>query len=265
MKGMQRRAGVGATAGLVLLAIVGCAASPARSQRLADANAAYRQGQHQQAYDQAVGLARTGSSAQRDEAAYLAGMSAKQLGRRAEAIRYLSRAARSSDRGLAADALSGLGLTYSEDGRYADAANALLRAADRYTGQDRAEALFYAAVAQQKLGRWAEARDNLVTARAASDNPAFIRQADQQLAVTGYTLQIGAFTDPANARRAAQAAAARALALRLGAPQLVAASDRYRRRLTLVQLGRFATFDSAQRARQAYGDPQAIVVPLARR
>ncbi|MEO1236415.1 MAG: SPOR domain-containing protein [Planctomycetota bacterium] len=245
---------------LAALSVTGCRSSgPPPS--LADANAAYDRGDYQQAYTTASVIARGEPTQDREAAAYVAGLSARELGRPDRAIRFLTQAADGFDPALAADAGVMLGLTYSEQERYAAATDALLDAAPRLTGEDRAKAYFYAAVAQQKLGRWAPARDHLTLARTATADPALRQQIEEQLAVNGYTLQVGSFADAANARAAADQLAPQAQAVGVGRPRLI--PNHARPGQTLVHVGRFTTYNSAASYRGELGIPGAFVVPVA--
>ena len=248
-----------AAAALLVLAIAGCAAPP--STRVDEANTAYRRGDYQRAYALASPSA-SSSSASGTAAAYVAGLSAQKLGRLDTAARYLGRATRSPDDALAADALASLGLLEHSRGRYAQAAQHLERAARRLTGEQRARAYFYAGISHQKLDRWAQARTALVLARQATSSNTMRRRIEQRLAVTGYTVQVGAFGDRDNAQRLAQQLAPKAQRAGAGAPRLVRSTDSRGRPLTLVQVGRFSSFDTARRTRQQLGISDAVVVPI---
>ena len=223
----------------------------------------YNRGEYRAAYRAASSASRRGSTADRAEAAYVAGLAAERIGDPAVAVRYLRRAAETGPADLAADANASLGLALHRLGRYDESARRLYAAAEHLSGEDRARAYFHAGLSLQKLNRWPQARTALLLARDGTRDAAFRGQVERQLAVTGYTVQLGAFADVANARRQAEAIAARARAARLGAPRLVTA-DEAGRTLTLVHVGRFTSYAAAQQAREALGD-EAIVVPLAGR
>ena len=251
---------------VVTIAVAGCQ----QGQKLGlvadpgEASAAYERGDFTEAFDKGKSVARYGERVNRPVAAYIAGMSARRLGDDANALRFLRQAATTTgDTDLAADAWATLGILYSERGEYSNAAHALLRAAERYTGEDQARAYFHAAIAQQKLGRWPQARTNLILARAQSDEPGFWQRVTEQLNVTGYTIQTGAFRERANARRAAEDLARRARTLGLPQPRLVDSTDTRGSRVTLVQVGEFATFASARATRDRLGAIAAVIVPLA--
>lgn len=249
--------------GVVVSLGAGCQQLQRLTPDVADATAAYERRDFETAFRKGAAVARSGRDAEQTLGAYIAGMSARRMGDTGNAARYLSRALNAEDESLAADAAATLGILYSEQGRYADAAHALLRAAKLYTGEDRARAYFHAGIAQQKLGRWPQARTSLILARAASRNPEFWQQVEQQLNVTGYTIQTGAFRDAGNAQRAAAELVERAAAVGLPEPRLVRSTDAAAGEVTLVQVGEFATFASARSYRDRLGADSAVIVPLA--
>lgn len=252
-------------ASVSILLLVGCVPPGCRKSEplatLDDANSAYQRGDYEQAYNFASQIASAEPSLDSTEAAYVAGLSAGELGKTDQAVKYLRQAAEGFDKQLAADAGVMLGLAYSTQERYALATDALLTAAPNLTGEDRAKAYFYAAVAQQKLGRWATARDHLTLARASSADPAFREQVEQQLAVNGYTLQLGSFTDLENAQAAADQVKETAKSIRIGEPRLL--PNPARPGQTLVHVGRFTTYSSAAAYREQLGVPGAFIVPVA--
>jgi len=224
----------------------------------------YQRGDYARAQTAAEHAAATAGGSQRDLASYMAGMSAYRLNKFDTAVRYLRVAATSRDESIAADARSTLGLIYSSLGRYAEAADTLLRSANLHTGEDRARAYFYAGIAQQKLGRWPQARTSLLLARRSTRDPGLARQIDQQLAVTGYTIQVGAFASRTNADKAASRYARKAASAGIGAVKVTPSARNPGPAVNLVQIGRFATFGAALTARTRLGDPGAVIVPLQR-
>lgn len=249
---------------LLLATLAGCQ-KPLRPGLLNDASVYYDRAQYEDAYAAASAVARRGEPGERDAAALIAGLAARQQGDADAAEQHLLDASDSDDGAIAGDALASLGLLYAQQQRYERSAAALGRAAEFLQGQPRANAWFYAAIAQQKLGRWAQARTNLVLARAASEDPAFIGQVNDQLDVVGWTLQLGAFRDRDNAQEMAQEIADRAREARLGTPRIMEAPDRDGATLAVVQLGQFTTFQSASSARDRLGENAAIIIPLAGR
>jgi tetratricopeptide (TPR) repeat protein len=263
------RMAAGLVASLMLAACAG-SPSPAASTasppgsgrgRLAVAYEAYARGDYRQTYQVSRSLADgSGPVALREEATYMAGVSAARLGQMRTAETYLRRAATSRNQAIAADALAELGLLYAAAGRYTEAAAAFERAAPRLTGEAKAQAYFHAAAAQQKLSRHSQARTNFTLARNHSRNPAFRARVDDELATTGFTLQIGFFTAADNARRAAQQIAP-TMTRQLGPARIVPATDAQGRPGFLVQMGQFSSYASAMATRQSLAS-NALIVPL---
>lgn len=248
---------------LAALPLAGCGG--ASRQRLAEIQADFNAGNYQQAYRRAMILENTPPEPMhvKQSAAYLAGLSAYRLGDRTNAYQHLEFAARSRDPQLRTRAQAMLGLVYNELGRFDEAARNLLAAADGLEGEEKARAYQAAGTAQQRLGRWASARSTLSLALSQSRDEAFRRRVGEQLRATGYTLQTGAYQDQGNAVKAAEELASKAVSLQMGPPRVVPATDpTQNRRLYLVQVGEFASWQTAQMARERLGVTQAIPVPL---
>ncbi|MFP4144732.1 MAG: SPOR domain-containing protein [Phycisphaeraceae bacterium] len=220
----------------------------------------YRQGDHARAYQAAAEAAAWSSGRSRDTANYVAGLSAHHLGRLDTAERHLREALGTSDDSLRGDVRAELGLVQHARGNYAQAAAELEEAADQLEGNDKAQAHLFAAISLQKLGRWSSARTHLLLGRASASDPTLRSRIREQLDVTGYTLQLGAFRDRRNARRLAAEVASTVQRLRLGPPRLVTRDG-----LTIVQVGQFTRFETARRMKDRLGRQQAIIVPLAGR
>lgn len=247
---------------IVAIAVVGCESAPKGD--MTEAQLAFRDQDYQTALSESSAAAKRLSGPASDEAAYLAGLSAQRLGRYNEAAVYLQRAARSSDRKLSGDAYGALGLLHTDRGDFAAAAKALLSAADRLDGHNKANAYFYAALAQQRLGQWSQARSNLIQARSAGPDADLLTRINQQMRVTGFTVQTGAYSTRDNAERAAARLATRVKGLSLGSPVVVEARTASGQRLYLVQVGQFVTHTRAVLARSSVQMDSAIVVPLTR-
>ncbi len=228
------------------------------------AQSAFQRGDYTRALTTSQRAAATAGGHDRDLSHYMAGISAYRLGNMATAERYLRVAAKSSDDSLSADAQSTLGLIYSQMGRYAEAANAFLRGADHQSGEDRAQAYFYGGIAQQKIGRWPQARTSLLLARKTTRDPALLSRVDQQLAVTGYTIQLGAFSSRANADKLAGKHALRASSAKAGSVFVTPSTRSNGQVMHLVQVGRYATFGAASAGRSKLGVGDAVIVPLQR-
>lgn len=222
----------------------------------------YNQGDYQGAYDIGRPIAWDRFRDDRYEAAYLAGLSAQALGQLHNADKMLNKAKASPDPSLATDAADALGLVYSQQERYAEAQRELLWAAERLTGERKARAYFYAGIAQQKLGQWSQARTTLVLARGLTRDAGFRTQIDQQVNVTGWTLQLGAFTDRGSARDLAESIAAKARDMKLGLPRLVNGTTADGQTVTFVHVGQFTSYQSATRYRDALGTPGVLIRAL---
>lgn len=259
----------------VLVGVVGCTDSTLKQTYLEDtyvdraptgtvddATAAYQYGDHATAYAIAKPIAGDYINPRHEEAAYIAGLSAYAMGRLGEASQLLNKAKASDDPALAADAAGQLGLVYSAQGRYPEAQDTLLWAAERLQGESKAQAFYYAGIAQQKRGQWSQARATLYNALRHTTDPATEAQVREQLATTGWTLQVGAFTQLAAANTAAQNVNDPATRLGLGQPRLVASTDAQGRPLTLVQVGTFTSYQSAARFRDNLGTA-VIIKPIA--
>ncbi|MFA9480189.1 SPOR domain-containing protein [Phycisphaerales bacterium AB-hyl4] len=225
----------------------------------------YEQGQYEAAYHAGSARARRGDLLDRDEAAYVGGLAAMRIGRLNSAERLLRQASRSRDGSLRGDALANLGLLQYRSGRYEQAADQLTQGAEYLSGEDRAQAYFYAGIAQQRLGRWPQARTSLLLARNTTESESLRQRALDQLSVTGYTVQLGAFSTEENARSAAEEVAERSVEMRFGSPRIVPARSTDGRTMTLVHVGTFSSYQGAYDARARMGVTNAIIVPLAGR
>ena len=232
---------------------------------LVSAQASFRQSDYARALDQAVKLSHSADPAVRMEASYLAGLAARQQGKPQLAAQYLQAVTKNTDCQMAADIAAELGLIYRQQQRYNLAVRQLLVAAKNLEGQHRANAYYYAAEAQKKLGRWAEARTSLSLARASSNDLSFRQRIDEQLDVTGWTIQVGAFEQQSNAQSKAKSVATQGQGANLGPARIVPSIDVNGRKLYLVQIGQFSTFVTAKTARNRLKASQgSIIVPLAR-
>jgi tetratricopeptide (TPR) repeat protein len=181
-----RRDAINSIAWLVLgIVLAGQAGCNSERAGLNAATEAYRRHDYAGAYQQARQVYEAGPGSTADEAAYLAGLSAHQLGDLAAAERYLGIACRSANERLAGDAYADLGVVCAQQERYGPSVVAFRQAATRLTAQEAANARFKAGIGLQKLGRWTEARGEFDQARALSDDPAFLRAVTDQAAVSG--------------------------------------------------------------------------------
>ncbi len=236
----------------------GCESQPP-SPALHAAYNAYHRGNYSESYGNAKAVA--DASIENGDAAYLAGLSAYQLKQSGEAERYLLQATRAANLKTSGDAHAMLGRIYAEQGRHERAVENYAIAASRLSGDERANALLFLAQSQQHLGQWPQAGANLNLARQATQNPEVLQRIAQQQAVTGWTLQVGAYTTEINAQRAAQDLATKTSKMSVGSPRLVPAVDSGGKRLILVQVGTFTNQAGASAAKGRIA-PHAAVVPM---
>lgn len=221
----------------------------------------YQARRYEQAYSAAESIHRRSTGAQRQQAAYLAGLSAYQLGRLARAERFLEEAGRSSDAAMAGKAWATLGILHFDEHNYRQSIAAYKNATSRLTGQDKAEAAYRCAQGYQELDQTSQARTQLQIALGASTDPDFKSRIERELRTSGYTLQIGAFSNRANADALAREFQQSSQAVRFGPPRVVrttsAGSVMY-----CVHIGTFNSFQSALRSVDQLHLP-AYVRPLA--
>lgn len=258
-----------------LLATAGCTDSTLKDTYLEDsyvdrapagtvdaAYDAYRMGDYAGAWTTAKPIADDYLNPRHLEAAYIAGLSANALGDTRNADWMLRKALTSDNDALAADAGAQLGLVYSQQGRYDEALKLLLWAAEQQEGENKAQSFYYAGVAQQKMGQWSQARATLYNALRHTSDPNMEAQTREQLATTGWTLQVGAYSQQDTATAAAQRVADRANRLGIGLPRLVESTDANGRNLTLVQVGTFTSYQSAATFRDQLGATGVIIKPI---
>lgn len=230
----------------------GCESGPQASSRLSLALGHYDAQQFNLAHQHAVEVARSPSAtaAEREQAAYLAGLAAFRSGDMDEAELRLSALGTASDPRLLASSQALLGQIRLAQKRPAEAA-ALFDAATRgLDATDARQARRYAAVAHFEAG-------NHVAARQRHDfasEPSTLRG--------GFTLQVGAFSDPARADQAAAQAADIARRHGLEPTTIRQTTDSRGRPLFLVQFGHFPTRHAAAQARTSLGRLDYIVAPI---
>lgn len=240
----------------------GCQADGTDDMKAIDA--AFERGDYKTAYSKSTRIVMlpTSTPDNAGHAMYMAGMSAFRLNDLPNAQMYLERAIQSSDPRLVANARAMLGLVSTQQGLYDKAAENLVAAAEAMEGQDKANAYFYAGAAQQKSGRWPQARVNLSMALSYSKDEGFRQKVREQLKITGYTLQLGAFSSEDAGGKLAARYAAKAAELKLGAPRVVKSTDPDGKTLHLVQVGQFTSFPTAIMWRDKLGVSNAIVAGL---
>ncbi len=241
------------------LSLAGC--SSARPKASEDALTRFEAQDYQGALRLASASSARTAGANQAEAAYIAGRSAFELKKYDEAERWLRPIARSADRTLAGRSSATLGLIGAERGAYAAAALDFVAASRKLEGDEAARALLMAGDCYRLTGRLDAANSAYTTGKGLAASSKVRDSLDSRLANNAYTLQVGAFSDMANAARAAGDTRTRAASRGLPAPGIVTSEDVTGRTLYLVQVGRFETKEQAAAARVRLGG-ELVVVPV---
>lgn len=231
---------------LIGLAASGCAKQPLdeQGQKLFYAgHQAFRQGQYDEA-DQLFSevVARNPSSWALSEVYYFRGLTRLQLGQRGAAKTDFREGATRYGRELTQvySAVALANLEY-EEGDDATAVHLYQEALERPVGQLPMDAVLYRyAVSLQRTGQWARADE--VWARLLSEHPhsPLADHARRRFQARGFTVQIGAFSELANAERAAAKARADGFDAEVRPPQTSG------RMLYTVAVGRYRSHEDAR-------------------
>lgn len=229
----------------------------------------YEAGRYEEAYKRATQVAERGSGKAKEEAALYAGLSAQRLGDTANAEKYLTPLTRSADRSIAGRASAALGLLEMDNGNHRGAVTLFNAASNDLTGDDAARAAFYEGQCWETLGDTGKAEDAYTRASGMANNQRLRDDIDARLADLsgggmggatvagggsgGYSIQLGLFSNRANADRLAQSSAGTAQSLGLGAPRVAAKRDAQGRQMWAVFVGRFQTLEEASRLRKNFG------------
>lgn len=215
---------------------------------------------------------------QREEAAYLGGLAAYQLGDLDGAERRFMVSTRSSSGQTAAKSKAMMGQIRMDQGRPRDAAAYFVDAQPLLTGDDAELCAYNASVAYQQSGdtnsakTWMAKSGNLVPGRSTYSAPPSgsgttvarsntTTGGSNASSATGFTLQVGAFKEKTRAQQAA--ADAQKLASRdgLGSVKILTRKDNRGSTMYVVQFGRFATREAAAAARSKLNRLNYIVAP----
>lgn len=235
-----------------------------KSQNAKPALDLYNQGDFPGAYREAETIAgKTTDQGARDQAALVAGMSAYELRRYDDAERWLRPVTRSLDREASGRAFATLGLVGVRRDRYATAALDLMSAGRRLQGDDSAQAHYFAGECYTLMGDLDRARGAYNRALATAQTPALRERVGQRLADSDYTLQLGVFSNRANADALLAKATRQSSQRGLGTPSVAQTTDVAGRTVFLVQLGRFKNRTEAVAARARLG-MESVIVPAKR-
>lgn len=221
----------------------------------------YQAGQYREARQTAQQVANQSLGRQRDEARYIAGLSAYRLGKSQDALDDLEPLTNNPDNELAGNAAATVGMIYIDLKQDNRALSALQIAAQRLRGNYLARVYHYIGQIHQRAGRWAEGRTAMSLALSNATDPKLQRVIREQMDVSAFTLQFGAYAQPATADSRLRAVTPRVNAARIGTATVQPSVMEDGRRLYLVQAGRFVTHDQAARARDRLGLSDVIIVP----
>jgi tetratricopeptide (TPR) repeat protein len=237
----------------VMLLAVGCGAPhhTGLEQSLTD----YRAGRFALAHERASDIARTSTGPIREQAAYVAGLSAYRLGDLEDAARRLEEAAASPLPATAAPARATLALVRLEEDRAAEAAALLREAAADLSGADREQAERYARAAARRAWSLERTRGSMIHPSSSPSSPPAIAAP-----VDTFALQVGAFKSRRRAEGAAATARKTADRAGLGPVEIVTRASPPGSTLHVVRFGRFATRAGAADVRARLGLTEYIVV-----
>ncbi len=219
----------------------------------------YQQRQYPEALREGEQVAQSAKPPESDKAALIAGMSAYELKKYTEAERWLRPASRSSDPQIAGRASATMGLVNAARERYSPAAIDFSAAGRRLEGDEAARAHFFAGECYSILGRLDAAKRSYDQAKAAAQDPALRSRVSNRVNASGYTLQLGAFSNRANADKMLASASQRASKSGLASPTIIATPDATGRTIYLVQVGRFTTKEEAAVAKSRVGGDAVVV------
>lgn len=228
---------------------------------------AYAQGRYAQAYDDASSVASSKKAKDRDQAALIAGLSARSLDRNADAERWLRPLLSNSDPTIQGRAAAAMGLMASDAGRQEEAARLLDQASRKLKGDDAARAAMYCGDSQWTLNRAADARTSWTRARdlvvqdgalRAIINDRLAGHPPQPLKagpITGkpkpgagrYTIQAGAYQSIRDAQARANQLS------NFGATRVVERYDRNGKHLFAVRVGQYPSSEAARQVAKQIG------------
>ncbi len=233
----------------------------------------YEQGHYQRAKVEAEDAAAASKGAARDQALVVAGMCAHAMNDDAEAERILRPLATNSDMRVAGRAKATLGLIAQEKNKDEEASQLLLDASRQLAGDESARASLHAGDSLVKLNHPEKARIQYQIGLASAKDPELRKDLQQRIAGAsgpgstptgglaggGFTIQLGAFTQKANADKTAQAAAGKASSAGMSPPRVVKGTDSKGREVWFVWVGQFGSRQAAANARTKIG--QGVIVP----
>jgi len=219
----------------------------------------------------------TDKPGQREDAAYLAGLSAYRLGQIDESDRCLLVACGSPDPQTTAKAKAMLGQVRLDQHRPREAAALLSDASQSLTGEDAKRAALNAGIAYQQMGDTASSKKWLAiagnggvsngtsqsgTGKSGSSGGGSGGPSNANPSVaSSFTLQVGVFSDKPRAQRAADEAQQLAKRDGLGEVRMIPRRDDRGKPVYMIQFGSFPSRDAAAAARAKLGRLDYIVAP----
>lgn len=257
------------TRALIVLACVliaaallpGCASNNASGGTSGDSyEQAYAKGRYADAYDQASKIAGSQRGKNRDQAALIAGLSARSLDRNADADRWLRPLITNSDPTIQGRAAAAVGLLSSDANKHEEAARLLELASRRLKGDDAARASMYAGDSLRALNRTQESKAAWQRAKELVEKDASLRMIiNDRLAgqgppplkpgpITGkptpgagdFTVQAGAYGSLRDAQRRANQLT------NFGTTRVVERTDKSGNKLFAVRVGQYSTQQAAR-------------------
>jgi len=241
---------------LTTLFVSGCESVPSTTS-LNLAQRDYQAGRFESAHRNALKALQTPSNTNRYNAAYLAGLSAYQLGNLDQADQHLLLALKATSGQTQARAKAMLGTIRLDQQRPLDAAKLFKDAALALSGNDARQAAHRAALAFQQAGD--ETQAETWFARASGDLIDKTSDPVRTNEMTEFSLQVGAFRERVRAQNAADDAAELAKNSDIGTVRVIPRTNDRGQKLFIVQVGQFATRQEASRAKAKLGRLEYIV------
>ncbi|MCZ6837421.1 MAG: SPOR domain-containing protein [Planctomycetota bacterium] len=244
-----------------VLFLIGCESTQSTGG-LAKAKTDFDAHRYKEARQEAVSVLKISRGTDRQDAAYLAGLSAYKLDDMNEAETYFIIAINSSNRKTSGNAKAMLGLIRLNQKRHLEAAQLFKEAASSLEGSDSKQAAQHVAIAFEAAGdfgaadRWMQLATNPnVRSNSYSDSSGYESPSE-------FVLQVGAFRDRDRADRAASDADSLGRSRSLGPARVIPQRDDRGRNLYVVQIGSFTTRRQATQARTELGNLEYIVTSV---
>ena len=243
----------------IILILIGCESTQSTGG-LARAKTDFDAHRYNEARKGAVAALQTSIGADRQDAAYLAGLSAYKLDNMNEAETYFAIAIKSPDRQTSGNAKAMMGLIRLNQGRNREAAQLFKETASTLKGSDAKQAAQHASIAYEAAGDY-DAADRWM--RLASSSEINASSSVSRMVISNeFALQVGAFRDKSRAEQAAKDAADQGKSHSMGSARVYSQRNERGQNLYVVQIGSFATRRQATQARTQMGNLEYIVTSV---